>query len=298
MIITLPSHALYPYQAGAPRSASYILHERAPAFHAAGTGSLSIKCFFAGQAVYEIGRGRYTVDDRSYLVVNDQQPYVVSIDSPTAVESFCIFYEAGFAEAVQRSLLTPTDRLILEPDLPMVQPLTFFERTYPHDHLLSPAIFQLRLLLHERPVEQGWLLEQLHTIMERLLQLHHHVATEVALIPAVRAATRAELYRCLHRARDYAASCFDQPITLNDLAFVAGLSPNHLLRTFKQLFHQTPYQYLTLQRLNHAQHLLQRTDRSVTDICAAVGFESLGSFSWLFRRHIGMSPATYRRQSR
>jgi AraC-like DNA-binding protein len=134
--------------------------------------------------------------------------------------------------------------------------------------------------------------------MERLLQVHQNVYREMARLPAARPATREELYRRLHRVKDYVAASFDQPITLDDIALIAGLSPNHLLRTFKQVFHQTPHQFLTAQRLEHARRLLRSTDRSVTDICLSVGFESLGSFSWLFRRHVGVSPAAYRREIR
>jgi transcriptional regulator GlxA family with amidase domain len=67
---------------------------------------------------------------------------------------------------------------------------------------------------------------------------------------------------------------------------------NHFMRTFKQALHQTPQQYLTRIRLERAQELLAQP---VTDICFAVGFESLGSFSWLFRQRIGLAPEAYRR---
>ncbi|NNF00786.1 MAG: helix-turn-helix domain-containing protein, partial [Pyrinomonadaceae bacterium] len=43
-----------------------------------------------------------------------------------------------------------------------------------------------------------------------------------------------------------------------------------------------------------ARELLKTTDLSITEICFSVGFESLGSFSWLFRKHIGVAPGNYR----
>ena len=276
---------------------TYILHERAREFYAEGTGGLSIKSFFQGQASYEIGRGRYRLDDRSYLVVNQGQPYAVTIESPAEVESFCIFFGAGFAEEVRRSLLAPTDRLLLDPEPPASTQVTFVERSYPHDDTLSPALLHLRTQIARRPVEQAWLREQLHAIMQQLLYVDQCVHHEMEQLSAARAATRRELYRRLYLAKDYVDASFDQPITLAELASVAGLSPNHLLRVFRQLFHQTPYQYITARRLEHARHLLRHSDRSVTDICLSLGFESLGSFSWLFRRHTGISPAAYRRQT-
>src|SRR5262249_44945928 len=91
---------------------------------------------------------------------------------------------------------------------------------------------------------------------------------------------------------------FTTPITLDDMASVAGLSPNHLLRTFKQVFDQTPYQYVIAKRIAYAQELLRSTDQCVMDICFAVGFASLGTFSWWFRQRVGVSPSVYRSQNR
>jgi AraC-like DNA-binding protein len=144
----------------------------------------------------------------------------------------------------------------------------------------------------------GSLEEQLHKLMGQLLQVHFNVYKEVETLPAARPATREELYRRVQYARDYAAALFDTPVTLDDMACVACLSPNHLLRTFKQVFQQTPHQFITTIRLEEAQRLLRCTDNPVTDICYAVGFESIGAFGWLFRRRFGVSPGEYRRQSR
>ena len=72
------------------------------------------------------------------------------------------------------------------------------------------------------------------------------------------------------------------------------MAPHHFLRTFKQAFHQTPHQYLTQVRLERAKTLLLRTDTPVTDICMEVGFESLGSFSWLFSKRFRKSPSAFR----
>jgi AraC family transcriptional regulator len=277
---------------------SYILHEKAPQYYWEGRTSLSIKAFFSGRALYTLGKGYYAVDDASYLIVNRDQPYAITIEANEAVESFCLFFEPGLAEEVYCSLVTPAQTLLDDPELPHITPLHFFERTYRHDDLLSPLLFTLRATLAERGHEQGWLDEQFHELVQRLLQVHLNVYKEVEALPALRAATREELYRRLYRAKEYAAAFFDTPITLGEMARVASLSPNHFLRMFKQLFHQTPHQYIIHKRLERAQDLLVSTDSSVTEICMALGFESLSSFSWLFRQRVGCSPTAYRAQKR
>lgn len=296
MLITLKLNGISGGQ-GALGQATHILHERGFRHHWQGVGPLSIKCFFRGRAFYDVGVGRYAVDDRSYLILNEGQTYSVDLDSENEIESFCIFFEHGVAESVQRSLSTKTSRLLDEPDKP-ARGINFFEKTYPHDEILSPALLQLRSQTSRTKPETSGLAEHLHEIMERLLLVHTGVRRQVESIPALRASSREELYRRLHRARDFAVACFDEPITLNDMARVACLSTNHFLRTFKQAFHQTPHQYLTLIRLERAQGLLAQTDQPVTDVCFAVGFESLGSFSSLFRQRVGLAPAAYRKAKR
>jgi AraC-like DNA-binding protein len=261
-----------------------------------GVGALSIKTFRGGRAHYTTGSGYHAVDDEVYLVLNQGQPYTIIIDVDEPVESFCVFFADGFAEQVRHSLCAGDAGLLDAPES-LAAPVEFFDRTYLHDDLLSPALARLRSMA-DHPYEQGWLDEQFHGLMASLLRAHQRVLREVAGLPAARPATRAELYRRLHLARDYIDASCAGPLALADLARTAGLSPNHLLRTFRQLFHQTPYQYITARRLELARRLLAETERPISEICLAVGFESLGSFSWLVRRKVGVAPSEYRRQYR
>ena len=259
-------------------------------------GLLSIKVFHGGRAHYDVGCGHYAVDDAAYLVLNDGQPYAINIDAARPVSSFCLFFARGFVEEVQRSLTLKTERLLDAPDGDSAAPVRFFEKNYPHDLILSPALFRLHAAVAKGARAEGWLLDQLHEIAQRLLRVHRLARKEVERLESVRAATRDELFRRLCRARDYAGALFAQPVTLGDLARVACLSPNHLLRTFRQAFGQTPHQYLTRRRLEEARRLLAQGDLPVTQICLAVGFDSLGSFSALFRRRFGVATSGYRRR--
>jgi AraC-like DNA-binding protein len=242
---------------------SYILHEQARHYFGAGAGLLSIKSFYGGQALYNVGRGQYLLDETSYLTLNHGQPYALTIESAAPVESFCLFFAPGLAEEVYRSLSTPANHLLAEPYEPAPSTITFFERSYPRDDLLSPFLGHLRRAVARPDHDSGWLTEQFYRAMAQLLQIHFNIYKELENLTAARAATREELYRRLHLARDYMAAAYDQPLALADIAAVAGLSPNHLLRTFKQLFRQTPHQYLTGRRLKQSQKLLRQTDLAV-----------------------------------
>jgi AraC-like DNA-binding protein len=87
---------------------------------------------------------------------------------------------------------------------------------------------------------------------------------------------------------------YNAPITIKDLSREVALSPFYLIRAFRHVYKKTPHQYLVAQRIARAKELLRNSDLSVTEICAEVGFESLGSFSTLFRKVAGISPSAYR----
>jgi len=100
--------------------------------------------------------------------------------------------------------------------------------------------------------------------------------------------------RYLLRAKDLADARYFEPLTVGDLARAAGLSPAHFSREFRRTFGEAPHQYLLTRRLERAAALLRNTDRTVTDVCFAVGLASVGSFITSFRRVYGLAPSAYR----
>ncbi len=107
-----------------------------------------------------------------------------------------------------------------------------------------------------------------------------------------------DVFRRLVVARDFMAERHSEPLTLPDIARRAGLSPFHFLRLYRRAFGVTPHEQLTEFRLARAKAMLARGDASVTQVCFDVGYESLGSFSALFARRVGRSPASYQREIR
>ena len=102
----------------------------------------------------------------------------------------------------------------------------------------------------------------------------------------------------LCRARRFIDESYDLPLSLVEISKQACLSPYHFLRLFRDAFDTTPHQYLIQKRIEKAKELLRVRSLSVTEICFEVGFQSLGSFSSLFRKYVGHAPVTYRRRER
>ncbi|HEY7380424.1 MAG TPA: AraC family transcriptional regulator [Gaiella sp.] len=100
--------------------------------------------------------------------------------------------------------------------------------------------------------------------------------------------------RHLLRAKDLIDARYREPLDVPTLARAARLSPSHFSREFRGAFGETPHQYLLTRRLERAAALLRHTDRSIQDVCFAVGLRSVGSFTTSFGKAYGVSPAAYR----
>jgi AraC-like DNA-binding protein len=104
-----------------------------------------------------------------------------------------------------------------------------------------------------------------------------------------------DLYRRIVQAKLFIDSNFAQRIDAGEIADEACYSKFHFIRMFKSIYGRTPHQYLTHVRIERAKEMLEQ-GVSVTEVCFAVGFDSLGSFTGLFKRRTGFTPSEYQRQ--
>jgi AraC-like DNA-binding protein len=103
------------------------------------------------------------------------------------------------------------------------------------------------------------------------------------------------LYRRLVQAKLFIDAHYADKIDLNNIADEVYSSKFHFIRQFKSIYHKTPHQYLIAVRMENALEML-KAGKSVSDACYGVGFESLGSFSTLFKRIYRITPLAYLKQ--
>ncbi|MGL5826685.1 MAG: helix-turn-helix transcriptional regulator [Nocardioides sp.] len=111
------------------------------------------------------------------------------------------------------------------------------------------------------------------------------------------AAQRLDDLTRLRRVRDRIDREYAQPLDVNALARGVNLSAGHLSRQFRAAYGEAPYRYLMTRRIERAMTLLRLGHLSVTEVCFAVGFASLGTFSTRFTELVGVSPSVYRRDA-
>lgn len=111
--------------------------------------------------------------------------------------------------------------------------------------------------------------------------------------PAPRRRAPGDVLVHLRRARDHMDAHYTEPIDLALLGETAGLSKWHFHRLFTATYGVTPAAYLSRRRLERAQDLLRGANLTVTEVCHAVGFSSLGSFSARFTELVGETPSAF-----
>jgi AraC-like DNA-binding protein len=110
-----------------------------------------------------------------------------------------------------------------------------------------------------------------------------------------RESTRVSWHEAVERAVWVMRERIADPLTLDALARAAILSPYHFNRVFRLVTGIPPGRFLTALRMAEAKQLLLSTSQRVTDVCFAVGFESLGTFTTRFGQLVGVAPQELRR---
>lgn len=196
-----------------------------------------------------------------------------SFEFPPAVGSFTLYFPTGQLQALAGPEASPAVRPILgERHANMALAMVKVER-----ELLNPG-FGSELLIQSllRSIAMMVYRHDPATMQETAERIH--------LSPAR-----------LRRVIDYVDACISDQISLDDMAQVAGLSSFHFSRVFKLATGETPYQYLSMRRLNLARRLLARGGASLVDVALHCGFANQSHFTAAFTRETGMSPGKFRK---
>jgi AraC family transcriptional regulator len=100
--------------------------------------------------------------------------------------------------------------------------------------------------------------------------------------------------RQLNKVEDYVSAHLAEEISVEALAALVELSPFHFSRVFKEATGMTPMQFVTRERITHAQQIIRETSRSLIEIALEVGYTSPSHFAQVFRRVVGVTPTEFR----
>jgi len=167
----------------------------------------------------------------------------------------------------------------------------------PRFAILDPLLEQLSIAIHnalkDGTVEDGLYIDTIAQMMAVHLARQHSTRSRPGRILPVQAIHSSKMRRLI----EYIEANLESNLSLEAMGAEVGISPLYLARAFKAAMGQSPHQYVITRRLERAKELLRNTDMAVVDVALAVGFSSQSHLSHWFVRHVGVSPASYRKES-
>ncbi len=100
----------------------------------------------------------------------------------------------------------------------------------------------------------------------------------------------------IEKALLYIEENLDKPLTLAEVSQKCFMSKYHFTRVFKKVSGQTFKEYHNEKRIEKAKLLLSGSPLRITEVCYEVGYNDISYFNRIFRRYVGMTPSTYRKQ--
>ena len=246
--------------------------------HIPGPGILTM---LSGKGRYTINREVLTLDPTRYLLIDRKSHLSIRLSRAEAQPLFLFFHSNMVHEALTKQQAD----------------LCWLERVHP----MGPALHErLQWLVRLGNNCSSFSILKADAMIRDMLRemIHEALAAEAIAnrLPVSRRSTRIELFKRLSFARDWIHANYASPLPLDKMAETAPLNSQHFLRMFRDCYGITPHQYVIDVRLTAARHLLLETNEPVSAICRSTGFESLSSFSGLFRQRFGDSPKAFRQK--
>lgn len=246
--------------------------------HLPGPGILTM---ITGSGRYRVNREPMTIDSSQYLLVDQDSRLSIRLPRPGVQPLFLFFHTEKVRVALAKQQAD----------------LCWLQRLHPMNAVLRERLQWLIQLGNNCSSfsalkADGMILDILQEFIRQALAAER----ESEALPVTRRSTRIELFKRLSMAREYILANYSGPVSLDDMAETAMLNSQHFLRMFRECYGITPHQYVMDVRLTAARQLLINTKELVSAICRQTGFESLSSFSGLFRQRFGAAPSLYRKK--
>jgi AraC family transcriptional regulator len=257
-------------------------------------GCLSIKTVLSGEEWYGISHRRLAIRPGKFLILNDDQPYSCHIANAGSVRTLSVFFKKEFASSVFQDAVANEETLLDNPFCTGGKTPEFLQTLNDIDPMMHQQLCGLIISLNKWGYDNFRVDEYLVFLLHHLIRVHQSDVKRLGNVKALKPNTRAEIYKRVCVAKDIIHSNYKDKLDLNAVSAAACLSIPQLIRQFKSVFKTTPHQYLCGIRLRHAEELLIRTTKPVSEITWECGFENTSAFCRAFKSAYGARPGSFR----
>lgn len=260
---------------------------------------LTLRFVTSGTQHYIVGRNKKLLQPGRYLLINHGQQYRTIMPPGELTTMLGVAFKPSYVVNFFHDLTHSENDLLDNPFLKTNPLPSFYEGTFEADMQMQRIIKSIERILKVKPDwSQKDILNSLYAnVLTHLFRHQTQLLNTASQITCSRSSTAHELYRRLIIARDYMEASYNSIDQMSEVARVACLSEFHFMRSFRQAFKVTPYQYVLSLRMKNARLLLLNSSKPINEISFETGFTDAGNFSRLFRKTYAASPLQMRNQN-
>lgn len=245
-----------------------------------------ISAILAGNGAYLVGEERYPMGPGDIVILNNVEPHQLVVNGETLRQTV-ITFQSGL---LYHGMSSVDDLACIAPFL---ERSADFKNLVPASSRYASRILQLiRDIAREHADrEDGWQLMVKAELLALLTLLSRHFGDKVG-----NSRKRQQLLK-LQRVFRHIEENYQRELSLPECAALVSFTPQYFSSFFKQATGTRFIDYLVSVRVHHAAELLRSSSMGVTEIALRCGFNNMGNFNTLFKRHTGMTPSTFRKMS-
>ena len=255
---------------------------------------LSLKVAIRGPEEYVVDRKLLSIPEGYFSIINPRETIETFLDSRDYVEGISIFLDKDLVRDICWNVQQRGTNI--EPLIPENSAIPWFEERItpigvgPVGTLLkSVARAPMRIAAND---------EFFCALTESLVTGQKNYWNQLTCLSAIKTSTRVEIHRRLQIARQAMLELSDPALTIGQLSQFCMLSKYNLIRFFKAVYGVTPYQFLSIQKIEKAKAILvQDREVSIAEVATILGFADHSSFGKRFKAITGCSPNEYRNAS-
>ena len=241
---------------------------------------------FHAKGHYIANQQRIEVSERNFYFLNKNDDLEIHFKENVKLQTLFILFNADFIKDSASALLESDEKLLDTPHTSITE-VVIPTVPYPYNTSISEKISLLTKFKCSKETLDILLFE----LITDIFQLIHSTQKSMNRLEAKKKATKEEIYRRIFMAIEMMNDSLTEKKTLDAISKAVYMNKFHFLANFKSITGATPHQYFIQLKLQKAFELLQSKQYSVSEVCSALDFDSIGSFSNLFKSKFLNSPS-------
>ena len=254
---------------------------------------IGIKYVLKGCESYEVNGKIHDVRAGQYLLINEGSDYYIHLSKEQLNEGLCLYVEK---ESLQQAWydLQMDDKLLLDDAITTASPEIHELVYHTEEDILGIVLKRLgETALQHKGRLPHFGEEDYYRIAQKVAASQSGFENKLRRLPVKNPSVQKEMYRRISTAQLFIEDKLYEPLSIEQLALVAQLSPFHFIRSFKQVYGSSPHQYIIERRLQEAMKMLQAKKNTISQIAALCGFGDVFSFSKRFKKRYGVAPTYF-----